>query len=74
MAPKEPKTLGEHLRKRRLERHLLQTQLARLFGVDRVSVQNWESGIYEPNQGMVPKIIEFLGYDPRSEPKNPIPR
>jgi len=73
-ASQEPKTLGEHMKKCRLERHLIQTQLAKLLGVDRVSVQNWESGIYEPHQGTVLKIIEFLGYDPRSELKNPIPR
>jgi len=52
----------------------LQAQLAELLGVDRVSVQNWERGIYEPIPRTIPKIIEFLGYDPRSESPNPIPR
>jgi DNA-binding XRE family transcriptional regulator len=40
--------------------------LAKLLGVDRVSIQNWERGIYEPNAQAVPKVIDFLGYDPRS--------
>jgi len=57
--------LGEHLKKRRLELHLHQSQLARLLGVDRVSVQNWERGIHEPNAKVTPKVIGFLGYDPR---------
>ena len=65
MAPKAAKTLGEHVKRRRLERHLFQAQLAKLLGVDRVSVQNWERGIYEPNAQAIPKVIDFLGYDPR---------
>ena len=67
IGPKAPKTLGEHLKRRRLELHLFQTQLAKLLGVDRVSVQNWERGIYEPNVQAIAKVIDFLGYDPRRE-------
>jgi DNA-binding transcriptional regulator YiaG len=63
--PKEPKTLGEHVRKRRLERHLLQYQLAKLLGVDRISVQNWERRVYEPSPRVIEKVIRFLGYDPQ---------
>jgi transcriptional regulator with XRE-family HTH domain len=63
-APREPKTLGEHIKKRRIELHLLQSQLAKRLGVDRISVQNWESGIYVPSARVVEKVIEFLGYDP----------
>jgi DNA-binding transcriptional regulator YiaG len=65
MAPKAPKTLGEHIKQRRLELHLFQAQLAKLLGVDRISVQNWERGIYEPNAQAISKVIDFLGYDPR---------
>jgi DNA-binding XRE family transcriptional regulator len=70
-ASQEPKTLGEHIRKCRLERHLLQTELAKRLGVNRVSVQNWERGVYEPNANVIPSIIEFLGYDPSSRPAIP---
>ncbi len=70
-APKEPKTLGEHIRKRRIECHLLQTQLAEFLGVDRISVQNWERGIYEPSPRVIEKVIRFLGYDPRNQSKQP---
>jgi DNA-binding XRE family transcriptional regulator len=72
--PREPKTLGEHVKKHRLECHLLQSQLAKLLGVDRISVQNWERGIYEPSLRVVEKVIEFLGYNPRNQPKQITPR
>jgi transcriptional regulator with XRE-family HTH domain len=36
-----------------------------MLGVDRISVQNWERGIYQPNAALIPKIVQFLGYDPR---------
>jgi DNA-binding XRE family transcriptional regulator len=71
-APKAPRTFGEHIKKRRLERHLFQTEVAEAIGVDRASIQNWERGIYEPGTALIPKIIKFLGYDPRTP--NAIPR
>jgi DNA-binding XRE family transcriptional regulator len=65
---KEPRTVGEHLKSVRLKRHLLQTEVASLLGVNRGSVQNWERGIYEPSAGIVSKIVDFLGYNP-ADPK-----
>lgn len=46
----------------------MQQELADRFGVHRVSIQNWERGISEPAIGFIPRIIEFLGYDPEPEP------
>lgn len=66
-ADKDPKTIGEHLKKHRLQRRLLQNQVAKLLGVNRGSVQNWELGIYEPSDIFVAKIVSFLGYDPRNQ-------
>jgi len=63
-----PTTLGEHLRKRRLELRLRQTDLAARFDVHRVSIQNWERKIAEPAIRLLPKIIGFLGFDPMPEP------
>ena len=57
------------MRKRRLEKHLLQTEVAAILGVDRVSVQNWERGVLEPTIRVIPRIITFLGYDPEPEPQ-----
>ena len=63
--PREPKSIGEHIRKRRLELHLMQETLAREFGVHIESVKNWERGVHEPNANVLPRVLDFLGYDPR---------
>ena len=41
--PRELKSLGEHLRKRRLDLKLLQKEVAQKLGVDEASVWNWEN-------------------------------
>ncbi len=42
--PGEPKTLGERLRKRRLELDLSQKELAKRLGVGIDAIQDWEAG------------------------------
>ncbi len=59
----ETRTLGEHIRKRRLDLGLLQIEVARIIGVTESTVWNWEHGT-EPEIRHMPKIIEFLGYVP----------
>ncbi|MGA2140658.1 MAG: hypothetical protein ABSH14_17540 [Verrucomicrobiia bacterium] len=59
-----PNTIGEHVRRRRLQLHLFQADLAKLFGVDLGSVRNWEQGIFQPADTSMPRIIAWLGYDP----------
>jgi transcriptional regulator with XRE-family HTH domain len=66
----EPQTLGEHVRKRRLELGLTQTQAAERLGVNPWTILNWEKGHTEPPIKSMPAIIRFLSYDPFSEPKN----
>ena len=34
-------SIGQHIRRRRLQLHLFQADLAKLFGVDIASVRNW---------------------------------
>ena len=41
--PKEMKTLGDHLRKRRLDLGLLQREVADRLGVTKDTIHNWES-------------------------------
>jgi len=48
----------------------MQQELADRSGVHKGSVQNWERGITEPALCHVPKIVEFLGFDPERE-RNP---
>ena len=66
--PKQLKTLGDRFRKRRLDLGLTQEEAARRVGVNKRAVIDWESGRFEPTVSCMPKIIKFLGYDPRPEP------
>jgi len=57
------------VKKRRLALHLLQADLAKRCGVHWGSIQNWERGITEPAIRHLPRIIDFLGYDPVPQPE-----
>ena len=60
--PKLLKTLGDHLRARRLDLTLYQKDLARRFGVNEITIHNWETGKTEPPTRNLPLIMDFLGY------------
>ncbi|MFI5364073.1 MAG: helix-turn-helix domain-containing protein [Candidatus Binatia bacterium] len=62
--PKELKTLGNHIRRRRLDLGLLQREVAQQVGVDVNSVCHWETGHSRPKVYLMPRIIDFLGYVP----------
>ena len=62
--PKELKTLGDHLRKRRLELKMLQKEVAEKLGTTPCTIRNWEKNRSNPSLGFIPKIIQFLGYMP----------
>jgi transcriptional regulator with XRE-family HTH domain len=62
--PKEIVTLGDHIRQKRLESGLLQKEVGKLIGVDKVSIQYWETNRVNPSIKYIPKINEFLGYVP----------
>jgi len=59
----QPKTIGEHVRKRRMDLGMLQREVAVKIGATGSSVYNWERGT-EPELIHIPKIIKFLGYVP----------
>jgi len=63
-----PVTVGDHIRKRRLELRLLQREAAERIGVTECSVYNWENGVSSPDFRKLPGIIKFLGYNPIPEP------
>jgi transcriptional regulator with XRE-family HTH domain len=65
--PRDPKTLGDHLRKVRLERGLFQDQVARELGVSVGSLLNWEANYTRVQTRFMPNVVAFLGYDPRQE-------
>lgn len=62
--PETPRTLGEHLKKRRLDLGLPQHEVARQVGATVQTVCNWERGRTEPEPRHYPAIIAFLSYDP----------
>ncbi|MCA5005990.1 helix-turn-helix domain-containing protein [Sphingobacterium bovistauri] len=62
--PVNPQTLGEHIRKRRIELRLLQKDLAAIFNVSEDSITYWENNRSEPQIQYYPPIFGFLGYCP----------
>ncbi len=60
----EPKTLGDHIRRRRLMLSLTQEETAERLGVNAWTVLNWETGQSKPAIQFIPALIGFLGYDP----------
>ena len=65
----EPRNLGEHVRKRRLELRLTQKQVAHRLGVNPWTVLNWEKGHTDPPCDAMLRILRWLGYDPYPVPQ-----
>jgi len=61
--PKELRTLGDHIRKKRIELGLLQRQVADRLGADPQSVNAWDRNYRQPVLHRLPAIAAFLGYD-----------
>jgi len=68
--PKQLKSLGDHIRKRRLDLGLFQKQAAARIGVDETTIWNWERHESSPRVRDIPAIIRFLGYNPLPVPKS----
>lgn len=62
--PAELRTIGDELRAKRLDRGLLQREVARQIGVTTCPIMYWETNRVAPALRFLPKITEFLGYDP----------
>ena len=67
-------TIGDHVRKARLDRGLSQKSIAGIIGVNECSINNWENNNTEPEIRYLPAIIRFLGYNPRPEPEDTLER
>ena len=61
--PANPVTIGEHIRKKRMDDSVLQYEIAEIIGVSVATIWNWEHGS-EPDVKHVPSIIKYLGYVP----------
>ena len=62
--PAKLETVGDHLRKRRLDLGLWQKQVAEQIGVTTCTITNWELNRTEPEIRYYPPIIDFLSYVP----------
>ena len=63
-----PKTLGEHLKKRRRELRLLQREAAERLKCDVFTYINWEKDRTQPIASRFRPLLDFLGYDPMPKP------
>lgn len=57
--------MGEHLRKVRMDRGLLQREVAAEFGVTASMVMFWETAASGIGLRHLKPVLDFLGYDPR---------
>jgi len=57
----EPQTLGEQIKKRRLELGLSQNEVGEMLGVTSSTVLNWEKRKTEPHKNVMQKVRQFLG-------------
>jgi transcriptional regulator with XRE-family HTH domain len=64
--PTNPKTLGEHLRKKRIDLQLSMTKLARILGlgITDTAIEKWEKNQNRPTKEHRKRIVEFLGFNP----------
>jgi transcriptional regulator with XRE-family HTH domain len=69
--PEELNTLGDHIRKRRLDLGLFQKQVAKQIGISEDATYRWESNESSPQVQFIPAIIKFLDYNPLSLPDSP---
>ncbi len=64
--PESPQTIGQHLKKCRLELRPTQEAVAQIFGVTYNTLCHWATGQTEPEVCMLPAITQFLGFSPLS--------
>jgi transcriptional regulator with XRE-family HTH domain len=65
---KQPKTLGQHLRKKRFDSGMRQAQVAKRLDISDRTLSSWECDRIYPTWEYWPRIVAYLGYDPFTEP------
>jgi DNA-binding XRE family transcriptional regulator len=61
--PKAVKTIGDAIRKRRLDLGLLQKDAAKIIGCDKTTILNWERGHTHPSANRIPQVVIFLAHN-----------
>lgn len=59
-----PQTIGDHIRKRRLSLSMKQGDVGKMIGVSEDCITYWENNRSKPMVHQLPRIVEFLGYNP----------
>jgi DNA-binding transcriptional regulator YiaG len=62
--PDNPQSVGEHIRKKRIDSNKTQLEVAIISGVDEDTITGWELGRYVPQVHWYPAVITYLGYYP----------
>jgi DNA-binding XRE family transcriptional regulator len=62
------KTLGAHIRKKRIESGLLQKDVADILHISIDTITGWENNRSQPQLKHYPAVIAFLGYNPLETP------
>jgi hypothetical protein len=62
--PREPTTLGGHLRRRRAQLHPGQSEASYALGVSTVTLSRWEGDKVVPTAPYHPRMVACLGIDP----------
>jgi len=62
--PQQLNSLGDHIRSRRLDLKLFQSEVAEQIGVDTTTICNWEINASAPAIRYIPSVLSFLGYAP----------
>jgi len=58
--PTNPKTIGEAIRKRRLDLGLRQVKVAKIIGCNELTIVNWEKGHTNPRVNKMAGVARFL--------------
>jgi hypothetical protein len=61
--PRQLRTVGDDIRRRRLDLRLCLRDAARRLGVHCSSESRWERSVTQPTAGRVPSVFEFLGHN-----------
>ena len=67
--PREPTSIGGHLRRRRLQLKIRQSEAARRLRVSTVTLSHWERDTVYQTWPLRPRVVEYLGYDPFTDPE-----
>jgi len=65
---KEPTTLGQHLKKKRFLAGIRQLEAAQILRVSARTLSLWETDRVYPAWDFQPRLIDYLGYDPFTNP------